>query len=199
MAIVSHTFIVVWLVYLWATMRYSVQMFQQNSYRVERYNRWLKQSGEWHMHPNMVAVLSAVLFKVAPHWATLAVFGAWMLVIALAEFSIKYKLPVVYTMRVKRLIATRLLLAFAIVALVHIYAVEYTLTAMMLLTLDYWTIIANAIEQNCSVTLHQLEDGPPDRIIYYLLGHRRKPELISAFLSCLKQQLAQYPQIESYL
>lgn len=59
--------------------------------------------------------------------------------------------------------------------------------------------VANAIEQNCSVTLHQLEDGPPDRIIYYLLGHRRKPELISAFLSCLKQQLAQYPQIESYL
>ena len=128
-------------------MRYSVQMFQQNSYRVERYNRWLKQSGEWRMHPNVVAVLSAILFKVALHGATLAIFGAWMLVIAIAEFSIKYKLPVVYTMRVKRLIATRLLLSFAIVALVHIYAVEYTLTAMMLLTLDYWTIIANAINK----------------------------------------------------
>ena len=147
MALISHIFIVVWLVYLWATMRYSVQMFQQNSYRVERYNRWLKQSGEWRMHPNMVAMLSAILFKVALHWGTLAVFGVWMLIIAISEFAIKYKLPVVYTMRVKRLIATRLILTAAIVTLVHIYAVEYTLTVMMLLTLDYWTVIANAINK----------------------------------------------------
>ena len=147
MAVISHIFVVVWLIYLWATMRYSVQMFQQNSYRVERYNRWLKQSGEWHGRPYFIAILSAILFKVAPHWSVLAIFGVWMLVIAIAEFSIKYKLPLVYTMRVKRLIATRLLMTFAIVALVHLYAVEYTLTAMMLLTFDYWTIIANAINK----------------------------------------------------
>ena len=147
MAVLSHIFVVVWLIYLWATMRYSVQMFQQNSYRVERYNRWLKQSGEWHGRPFFIAILSAILFKVAPHWSVLAIFGAWMLVIAIAEFSIKYKLPLVYTMRVKRLIATRLLMTFAIVALVHLYAAEYTLTAMMLLTFDYWTIIANAINK----------------------------------------------------
>ena len=147
MAVISHIFVVVWLIYLWATMRYSVQMFQQNSYRVERYNRWLKQSGEWHGRPYFIAILSAILFKVAPHWSVLAIFGAWMLVIAIAEFSIKYKLPLVYTMRVKRLIATRLLMTFAVVAVVHLYAAEYTLTAMMLLTFDYWTIIANAINK----------------------------------------------------
>ena len=147
MAVLSHIFVVVWLIYLWATMRYSVQMFQQNSYRVERYNRWLKQSGEWHSRPFFIAILSAILFMVTPHWAALAIFGVWMLVIAVAEFAIKYKLPLVYTMRVKRLIATRLLLTFAIVALVHIYAAEYTLTTMMLLTFDYWTIIANAINK----------------------------------------------------
>ena len=147
MLVLSHIFFVVWLLFLWATMRYSVQMFQQNSYRVERYNRWLKQSGEWRMRPNMVALLSAILFTVALHWSTLMLFGLWMLVIAVAEFSIKYKLPVVYTMRVKRLIATRLLLTFVVVALVHIFAVEYTLTAMMLLTFDYWTIVANAINK----------------------------------------------------
>ena len=147
MLVLSHIFFVVWLLFLWATMRYSVQMFQQNSYRVERYNRWLKHSGEWRMRPNMVALLSAILFKVALHWSTLMLFGLWMLVIAVAEFSIKYKLPVVYTMRVKRLIATRLLLTFVVVALVHIFAVEYTLTAMMLLTFDYWTIVANAINK----------------------------------------------------
>ena len=147
MAVLSHIFVVVWLIYLWATMRYSVQMFQQNSYRVERYNRWLRQSGEWHGRPFFIAILSAILFKVAPHWSVLAIFGAWMLVIAIAEFAIKYKLPLVYTMRVKRLIATRLLMTFAVVAVVHLYAVEYTLTAMMLLTFDYWTIIANTINK----------------------------------------------------
>ena len=32
--------------FLIATVRYATQMFQQNSYRVERYNRWLRQTGE---------------------------------------------------------------------------------------------------------------------------------------------------------
>ena len=59
--------------------------------------------------------------------------------------------------------------------------------------------VARALEKSCTVTLHQLEDGPPDRIIYYLLSQRKKPELTGAFLSCLKQQLGRYPQIESYL
>ena len=147
MSTALYIFSVVWLVYLWASMRYSVQMFQQNSYRVERYNRWLKQTGEWHSRMNIAALLAAVCFAFTCHIAALAIFGAWMLVIAIAEFSIKYKIPVVYTMRVKRLFITRLILTFAVVALVHTYAEKYTLVAMMLLALDYWTILANLINR----------------------------------------------------
>ena len=128
-------------------MRYSVQMFQQNSYRVERYNRWLKQTGEWHSRMNLAALLAAVCFVFTYHIAALAIFGAWMLVIATAEFSIKYKIPVAYTMRVKRLFITRLVLTFVVVALVHTYAEKYTLAVMMLLALDYWTILANLINR----------------------------------------------------
>lgn len=142
-----YIFTLAWLVYLWATMRYSVQMFQQNSYRVERYNRWLRSTGEWHSYMNMLVIPAATTFALTTSSVALSIFGVWMLIIAIAEFSIKYKLKLVYTMRVKRLIATRLILTFAVVVLTHIYFEAYTLVAMMLLTLDYWTILANAINQ----------------------------------------------------
>ena len=147
MSTALHIFTLVWLAYLLASMRYSVQMFQQNSYRVERYNRWLKQTGEWHSRMNIAALLAALCFVFTSHAVALAIFGVWMLVIAASEISIKYKIPIAYTMRVKRLFITRLLFTFAVVALVHIYAVELTLVAMMLLTLDYWTILANIINR----------------------------------------------------
>ena len=142
-----HIFSLVWLVYLWATMRYSVQMFQQNSYRTERYNRWLRSTGEWHSRMNVVAMIAAIASLFCGHWALLTLFGLWMLVIAIAEFSIKYKVRLVYTMRVKRLIATRMLLTAVVLTLVHIFATRYMLPAMMLLTIDYWTILANLINR----------------------------------------------------
>lgn len=145
--VATHIFSVVWLVFLFATMRYSVQMFQQNSYRTERYNRWLRSTGEWFSRANLVAILGAVALTLLPHWGMMLFLGAWMLTIAVAEFSIKYKIKLAYTMRVKRLMATRLVMTFAIVALVHIFAPRYTLLAMMLLTLDYWIILANAINK----------------------------------------------------
>lgn len=128
-------------------MRYSVQMFQQNSYRTERYNRWLRSTGEWHSHMNIVSILAAVVFAFTNHIAALAVMGVWMMIIAVSEFSIKYKIPVAYTMRVKRLFATRLIITTAAVILTHIYAVEYTLCVMMLLCVDYWTLLANFINR----------------------------------------------------
>ena len=145
--VATHSFSVVWLLFLFATMRYSVQMFQQNSYRVERYNRWLRSTGEWFSRANMLAVAGGVALTFVPHWGMMLGLGVWMLIIAIAEFSIHYKIPVVYTMRVKRLMATRYILTFGIVALVHIIAPGYTLLAMMLLCVDYWTILANLINK----------------------------------------------------
>ena len=124
--VIAHIFTIIWVLFLLATMRYSVQMFQQNSYRIERYNRWLRQTGEWYSRANILALLSAIIFIFTSHVAVLTLFAVWMLVIAIAEFSIKYKIPIAYTMRVKRLIATRLIFTFTVVALVHIFAVEYT-------------------------------------------------------------------------
>ena len=145
--VASHIFPAIWLVFLFATMRYSVQMFQQNSYRVERYNRWLRSSGEWCSRANLVSALGGVALTLLPHWGMMLCLGAWMLIISIAEFSIKYKIKLAYTMRVKRLMVTRLVMTFAIVALVHIFAPHYTYLAMMLLCVDYWTILANIINK----------------------------------------------------
>ena len=147
MMVATHIFSLVWLVFLFATMRYSVQMFQQNSYRVERYNRWLRSSGEWCSRANLVSALGGVALTLLPHWGMMLCLGAWMLIISIAEFSIKYKIKLAYTMRVKRLMVTRLVMTFAIAALVHIFAPHYTYLAMMLLCVDYWTILANLINK----------------------------------------------------
>ena len=147
MSIGVHIFSLAWLIFLWATMRYSVQMFQQNSYRTERYNRWLRSTGEWHSHMNIISIVAAVVFTLTSHIAALAIFGLWMMVIAISEFSIKYKIPIAYTMRVKRLFLTRILITAAAVSLTHIYAAEYTLCVMMLLCVDYWTLLANLINR----------------------------------------------------
>ena len=68
---------------------------------------------------------------------------------------------------------------------------------------DSWSIVplsaARSIAGKCPVSTHQLVQGPPDRIIYYLQGGKRKPELTARFLSCLGRVLAQYPEVESYL
>lgn len=145
--LMKHIYHFVWLFFLVAMMRYSVQMFQQNSYRVERYNRWLCSTGEWHSRANILALLSAVVYLFTSSGIVLTIFGVWMLVIAIAEFKIKYKIPIVYTMRVKRLFATRLIFTAIVVLVVHIYAREYTLVVTMLLSFDYWTIVANFINR----------------------------------------------------
>ena len=128
-------------------MRYSVQMFQQNSYRWERYNRWLRSTGEWHSMMNIASIIAAVVFALTSHTAACVVLGIWMMVIAIAEFSIKYKIPIAYTMRVKRLFATRLIITTIAVGLAHIYAPKYTLSVMMLMAIDYWTILANLVNR----------------------------------------------------
>lgn len=68
---------------------------------------------------------------------------------------------------------------------------------------DSWAIVpamvALALRDKCGVEIRTLEEAPPDEIIYYLLGPRRKRELIRAFLDCLARELARHPELESYL
>lgn len=60
-------------------------------------------------------------------------------------------------------------------------------------------IVADALQKRCRVRLCHLKEGPPDEIIYYLLGRRRKPELTAAFLDCLDRELRRRRAGGSYL
>ena len=146
-SVILYFFCFAWIAFLSATVRYSTQMFQQNSYRNERYNRWLKQSGEWHSRANLLAVVGAVVTLFTHHWSVLVLLGLWMTVIAVAEFSIEYKIKLAYTMRVKRLLLTRyLLVALAMVGANYLDD-RFVIPLLLLMTLDYWVILANAINR----------------------------------------------------
>ena len=68
---------------------------------------------------------------------------------------------------------------------------------------DSWSVVplsvARAIQEKCGAGVCPLEQGPPDRSIYYLPSRRRNQALTGAFLACMDRELEQYPEIESFL
>ena len=68
---------------------------------------------------------------------------------------------------------------------------------------DSWAVtpmsVALAMRERVPIQILELEEGPPDERIYYLLGRRRKQELLDAFLDCLRQELGRIPHMQSYL
>lgn len=68
---------------------------------------------------------------------------------------------------------------------------------------DSWAIVpevtARPLSQKLGLVIRQLEDGPADEIIYYLIGPRRKKPLTCAFLECLRQELKRRPEVRVLL
>jgi len=68
---------------------------------------------------------------------------------------------------------------------------------------DSWAVtpmsVALAMRERVQIQISELEEGPPDERIYYLLGRRRKRELTDAFLDCLRRELCRLPHMKHYL
>lgn len=66
-----------------------------------------------------------------------------------------------------------------------------------------WAVIpataANHLVQNKNVTLHELLDPPPDRIIYYLIPKNQKNDYVESFLQELNSVLQDRELVESFL
>ena len=108
--------IIFWIAYiaLWAAVvRYDVHMFQHNSYRVERYARWYR--GGCNIFRPIVIAAFVIIMPFLKELMTVAT-AVMMFSLAWNEFRTTYKKPLVYTMRVWRLIATAALLTMAIIA-----------------------------------------------------------------------------------
>ena len=72
----------------------------------------------------------------------------------------------------------------------------------LLLDKGAWAVVpasvARRLPQGQGIQRCKLEQGPPDRIIYALLGQTQKP-LMDEFLEAMRQGLSGQPELESYL
>ncbi len=85
-----------------------LMMYQQNSYRPERYRRWLKSSGDttsgWRLCG--IFVFLFVLMPLVPHTFGIGAASVFSLSSALSLMRRKYKKPLVMTPRAKRIYTT---------------------------------------------------------------------------------------------
>ncbi|MDE6644121.1 MAG: UDP-N-acetylmuramoyl-tripeptide--D-alanyl-D-alanine ligase [Muribaculaceae bacterium] len=113
-----------WIPAIFMTLKRDLMMFQQNSYRPERYSRWASQTGEsttvarcfylfataFLLVPMIPFIISAPVAALIAIWFTLSLLKA------------KYKKPLVFTPRAKRLMGVALTLAAVIVAIAWLLA-----------------------------------------------------------------------------
>ena len=125
------------------TLRYDIQMFQLNSYRYNRYFRWWWPANIFtHRKWWPIAILLCLLNK----WLTIP---AIIIVAASAykELTEKYKTPIVFTNRVKRLYSTALTLVAIIIVATAIANTAYVPMAAVttLLFSNFIALLANYI------------------------------------------------------
>lgn len=113
--------------------RRCLMMMQQNSYRADRYNRWISQSGDSTSFAFLGAYLIMFMMLAAVNPVLRIAVLAIAIVYALAQATklakAKYKKPLVMTGRARRLLTTQLTLALVIVAAT---AVVFALTEPLL-------------------------------------------------------------------
>ena len=158
--------IIFWPIYalLWAAVvRYDVQMFQHNSYRAERYVRWFR-GGHKHLRSLIILALAIVgLFSNPVFYPFAAVF---MAVMAYKEFRSTYKVPLAYTMRVKRLLLTAIVLTAAVLYLAWVFLPEYlACVALLLLVLPVVMLSANLINKPIEAAISRWYYNDAKRIL----------------------------------
>ena len=158
--------IIFWIAYiaLWAAVvRYDVHMFQHNSYRVERYARWWR-GGNKHLRSIVIAIfalLCIVTFQM--DWLPKAVV---MFIIAWREFRTVYKKPLVYTMRVWRLLTTATLLTAAAVGAAICFLPAYApAIALALLVLPAVMLTANLVNKPLEAAISRWYYNDAKRIL----------------------------------
>lgn len=103
-----------------------LMMFQQNSYRPERYGRWLKESQDttsyWRLCAFVIFFIGLTAF--AGRWAEYVLMAAFAIA-AIASMSRKrYKKPLVWTTRARRIYAVALAAGIAASALTAVFACQ---------------------------------------------------------------------------
>lgn len=145
--------------------KYDIHMFQLSSYRYSRYFRWLV-PGNIISDKRFYALLVFVSAFLPESWglgfATSITLWAW--VDALRE---KFKTPLVYTMRVKRLFAANIILFAAITALSLLFAGKWALAIIgaELLLSNFIMLLANIVNTPIEKAINRHYYNAAKRII----------------------------------
>lgn len=145
--------------------RYDIHMFQLSSYRYSRYFRWLVPGNI--VSKNRVLALLMLVSAFFPDYlgtgfATGVTIGAWIY-----SFREKFKTPLVYTMRVKRLLATNIILFAAIAVLALLFAGEWALAIIGagLLLSNFIMLLANIVNTPIEKAINRHYYNDAKRII----------------------------------
>ena len=145
--------------------KYDIHMFQLSSYRYSRYFRWLV-PGNIISDKRFYALLVFVSAFLPESWglgfATSITLWAW--VDALRE---KFKTPLVYTMRVKRLFAANIILFAAITALSLLFAGKWApvIIGAELLLSNFIMLLANIVNTPIEKAINRHYYNDAKRII----------------------------------
>ena len=145
--------------------KYDIHMFQLSSYRNRRYFRWLIPGNIISLKRAFALILFAVAFTPG-YWAP----GIAALITVTGYihcFREKFKTPLVYTMRVKRLFATDILLFVAITASAMLFAGEWAkaITGATLLLSNLLMLIANIVNKPIEKAINRYYYNDAKRII----------------------------------
>ncbi len=121
MMILSIIVLLIVLVNVGAEFARDVMMMQQNSYRIDRYRRWLSQSGDTTSYMRLVALLIVFMsFSLLKPWYIMCgAIGLDSLINSINLLCRKYKKPLVVTPRVRRILAVMTVLAAGVLSAVY--------------------------------------------------------------------------------
>ena len=145
--------------------KYDIHMFQLSSYRNRRYFRWLIPGNIISLKRAFALIMFAAAFT--PGYWTPGIAALITVTGYIHCFREKFKTPLVYTMRVKRLFATDILLFVAITASAMLFADEWAkaITGSTLLLSNLLMLIANIVNKPIEKAINRYYYNDAKRII----------------------------------
>jgi len=126
--------------------------FQLNSYRSALQLKWLKSNPQKAI-PNIIFGVIALLGAIYGGITGYVIFLSSMLLGLVTSKPQKAKKPLVYTMRVKRLILTSILLYLILIAVSAVFSASVTVSALLFILCPLYIMLANLINKPIEISI----------------------------------------------
>ena len=145
--------------------KYDIHMFQLASYRNSRYFRWLYPKNIFSAKRTMALLM--IVPALVPHYVGIGFATAITLVALYNCFKEKFKTPLVYTMRVKRLFTTNIILFALIATLAMLFAGTWAtvIIGIALLFSNFIMLLANLVNTPIEKAINRHYYNDAKRII----------------------------------